>query len=196
MSHRGITMADPSEPVLRKPTPEDAVSVNRLIASCPPLDGNSVYCNLLQCTHFDGTSIAAEIEGELAGFISAYLLPARSNTLFVWQVAVAAFARGRGLAKHMLHQLLQRDFCREVNYLETTITPGNTGSRVLFTSFARFLETGCEESLLFDRDRHFGGDHDSELLLRIGPFQTELIGIGAGVEKPSELSFDNRENSA
>ena len=36
--------------MLRPPTAEDASRVARLIASSPPLDVNSVYCNLLQCT--------------------------------------------------------------------------------------------------------------------------------------------------
>ena len=52
----------------------------------------------------------------------------------------------------------------------------------MFASLAEFLGCDCEESVLFDQDRHFNGSHDSEVLLRIGPFQTELIGVGARQE--------------
>lgn len=196
MSYKVAKPAPRPHPVLRKPVPQDAIAVNLLINSSPPLDGNSVYCNLLQCTHFAETSIAAELEGQLAGFISGYLIPERQDTLFIWQVAVAAAARGKGLAKSMLYQLLLRDRCREINYLETTITSENKASRAMFESMAEFLESDCEESLLFDRDRHFNGTHDSELLLHIGPFHTELIGIGTGQKHNSLFITDHQENTA
>ena len=81
---------------LRQPTATDGANLFELVAQCPPLDGNSMYCNLLQCSHFADTSVAAETDGELVGFISAYRVPERRDTLFVWQVAVGASARGRG----------------------------------------------------------------------------------------------------
>ena len=196
MSNKGAEPANRPQPVLRKPVPEDAFAVNQLIMRCPPLDGNSVYCNLLQCTHFAETCIAAELEGELVGFISGYMIPERPNTLFIWQVAVAEAARGRGLARTMLSELLQRDRCREVNYLETTITPDNKASRALFQSLAEFLESDCEESILFDRHRHFADEHASECLLRIGPFQTELIGVGPGMEQKPQSLPDYQERTA
>ena len=191
MSYSSIKPVDRDQPVLRAPGPGDAHGVHRLINNCPPLDGNSLYCNLLQCTHFAQTSICAELEGEIVGFVSGYLLPERPNTLFIWQVAVDAGARGQGLARRMLYQLLRRDCCREINYLETSVTPDNKASRALFDSIAEVLQCYCDESLLFDRDRHFKGTHDSELLLRIGPFHAELIGIEAGLENNSPLPNEN-----
>ena len=44
---------------------EDGLAVNRLIASCPPLDTNSTYCNFLQCLHFAETSVLAEKDGKV-----------------------------------------------------------------------------------------------------------------------------------
>src|SRR5690606_42164986 len=65
-----------------------------LVARCQPLDTNSVYCNLLQCSDFADTAIAAEdANGQLVGFISGYRPPSRPDTLFVWQVAVDASMR-------------------------------------------------------------------------------------------------------
>ncbi|MFV8781356.1 diaminobutyrate acetyltransferase [Microbulbifer sp. SA54] len=158
------------EVVLRRPVSEDGASVHQLIGSCPPLDENSLYCNLLQASHFSATSVAAELNGELVGFISGYIIPERPNTLFIWQVAVAEQGRGMGLAGRMLREILAREVCREVAYLETTITPDNDASWALFRSLARKLEADCKDSVMFDRERHFKGRHDSEMLLRIGPF--------------------------
>jgi len=91
------------------PSPSDGASVFRLINQCPPLDTNSMYCNLLQCTHFAKTSVAAVqnngAEKDLLGFISGYLKPENKNTLFIWQVAVDERARGIGLAGSMLKHL-------------------------------------------------------------------------------------------
>ncbi len=159
---------------LRPPLPEDGARVHQLVRECPPLDTNSIYCNLLQCTHFARTSVAAMQENDpnnnLLGFISAYLIPDRNNTLFIWQVAVSEQARGLGLAGNMLKQILDRPQCTQVSSLETTITESNQASWALFNSLAKKLETRLEKSDMFDRDKHFAGKHDSEFLARLGPF--------------------------
>ncbi len=152
------------------PTAADGGALHRLIARCPPLDTNSLYCNLLQCTHFSATSIVARRGGELVGAISGYRLPDAPDTLFVWQVAVAPSMRGEGLALHMLLELLRRPACHSVCRLHTSVTPENTASRALFTALARRLSAPLSEQLWFARDREFGGAHADEILLAIGPF--------------------------
>lgn len=155
---------------LRQPVSEDGASVHSLIAACPPLDPNSIYCNLLQCSHFSATSVAAEVENELMGFVSGYLLPERNDTLFIWQVAVGEKGRGCGLATQMLQHLLDRPVCERVTYLETTITESNQASWRLFERLAKTFSAEIKRTVMFDRDRHFNGRHDSETLVRIGPF--------------------------
>lgn len=144
------------------------MSVFRLVAACPPLDTNSSYCNLLQCSHFASTSIVAERNGEMAGFISGYRVPDRPDTLFVWQVAVAEQARGMGLASRMLIELMARPDLKEVSYLETTITEDNAASWALFRAVAKQWGAEFNASNWMDKEQHFDGDHDSEALVRIG----------------------------
>lgn len=153
----------------RPPSPEDGLSVFRLVAQCPPLDPNSIYCNLLQCSHFANTSVAAVNHGELVGFVSGYLVPDRPDTLFIWQVAVGESARGQGLATQMLRHILKRPQCGQVSYVETTITSSNRASWALFEGLAKKFDTELASLLLFDREKHFGGGHDSEMLVRVGP---------------------------
>lgn len=155
---------------LHTPTAEHGMSVYELIKACPPLDTNSAYCNLLQCCHFAETSVLATLDGEAVGFISGYRLPGKPNRLFIWQVAVSEKARGQGLAKSMLRNLLQRESCQGVSYIETTITESNAASWALFEALARELNTGITRSVMFDRERHFNGAHDTEMLAEIGPF--------------------------
>lgn len=157
---------------LRQPTDRDGYSLNQLVARCQPLDTNSVYCNLLQCTDFSDTAIAAEnAQGALVGFISGYCPPARPDTLFVWQVAVDDSLRGQGLALRMLLALVERAAQQQgVRYLETTISPDNTASQALFLKAFRSLNTPYTTRTLFARAAHFAGLHEDEILYRAGPF--------------------------
>jgi diaminobutyrate-2-oxoglutarate transaminase len=154
----------------RKPGSEDGALVHALIEQCPPLDTNSMYCNLLQCSHFADTSVAVFHQGSVVGFVSGYLVPARPDTLFVWQVAVSEVARGQGLARRMITHILDRPACAQVTHLETTITADNQASWALFESVARTMNTDLKRSVMFDKRQHFQGGHDTEMLARIGPF--------------------------
>jgi L-2,4-diaminobutyric acid acetyltransferase len=153
----------------RIPTADDARGIADLIAACPPLDPNSLYCNLLQCTHFAGTAIVAERAGAVDGWISGYCLPDAPDTLFVWQVAVHERARGSGLAVAMLTQLLARAGLARTRWLKTTVTPSNEASRRMFARFARQRGAALRVEPCFDRSRHFGDRHESEELISIGP---------------------------
>ena len=155
---------------IRRPTPTDGHQLFDLVAQCPPLDANSMYCNLLQCSHFADTSAAAEQQGKLVGFVSGYLVPERPNTLFVWQVAVSGEARGKGVATRLITHILNRAQCQNVNWIETTVTKSNDAPWALFKGLAGKLKTELKQSLMFDENRHFNGRHDSEFLARIGPF--------------------------
>ncbi|WP_328585429.1 diaminobutyrate acetyltransferase [Croceicoccus estronivorus] len=148
---------------------EDGPAVTALIASCPPLDPNSAYCNLLQCSHFSDTCIVAECDGKVVGWISGYRLPQDASRFFVWQVAVSSSQRGRGLAGKMLDGLLERDEATGVTHVLTTVTRDNDASRAMFRNWANRHDAPLNESELFDRDRHFAGKHDSEWQIAIGP---------------------------
>lgn len=164
-----------SQPIkFRKPVLTDGMSVYQLIQSCPPLDTNSSYCNFLQCGHFSSTSVAAERDGELVGFISGYIVPERPDTLFIWQVAVDKQARGLGLASKMLTQLLNRDICNDVHFLETTITEDNLPSWNLFKRLAKHIDAELQSAVWLDKQIHFNDQHDSESLVRLGPFNLEV----------------------
>ncbi len=154
---------------LRPPRPEDGAEVHRLVARCKPLDENSMYCNLLQCSHFAETCCCAEVNGELVGFVSAYCPPGQADTLFIWQVAVSEAARGQGLASRMIQSLLKREHCAHIQFIEATITPSNKASWALFTRLAEAYQTELNHSPMFDRHDHFNDQHDSEECVRIGP---------------------------
>ena len=153
----------------RRPTAADGPAITALIAASPPLDTNSAYCNLLQCSDFSGTCVIAERAGQIVGWISGYRPPASPDVFFVWQVAVSAAARGMGLAGRMLDELVSRPELRGAATLTTTITEGNAASWALFTAFARRHAATLTKSPRFEREAHFAGAHDTELEARISP---------------------------
>ncbi len=158
-----------NEIVCRRPTRADASAVHALVRSSPPLDVNSTYAYLLLCTHFAATSAVAECDGAIVGFVSGYLEPEAPDTLFIWQVAVAPTARGRGVGRRLLDEVIARPACAGVRYLETTIGPDNDASWRLFRGFARAHAAACESRTAFS-GADFGAEtHDDEQLLRIGP---------------------------
>ena len=155
--------------VLRQPKKQDGIHVHHLIASCKPLDINSLYCNILQCHHFSDTSILAELNGKIVGFISGYRLPEQPDTLFVWQVAVSPEVRGSGLATRMLSSLIKRHQ-DNISFLHTSITESNAASWNTFRRIAKQFDAPLNSDVLFDRDQHLDGKHDTEFLVQIGPF--------------------------
>jgi L-2,4-diaminobutyric acid acetyltransferase len=72
----------------------------------------------------------------------------------------------------MLQHLLARDEASSTRYLETTVSPSNTASRRMFQRFADLIDAPVNEQMLFDRDAFGNEDHEEEVLLKIGPFET------------------------
>jgi L-2,4-diaminobutyric acid acetyltransferase len=164
---------------ITQPEVSHGAQIHRLVAACEPLDLNSRYAYLLLCEHFADTCALARMGDQVVGFVSAYRPPERADTIFVWQVAVDAGNRGKGLAASMLHEILQRPQVRGCRYLETTVSPSNTPSRRLFHGLAHRLNAAVSESPLFTEDAFDEQDHECEMLIRIGPFQGKQRGVNS-----------------
>ncbi len=154
---------------IRKPKIEDGNLIYHLVQKCQPLDINSLYSYLIICAHFDQTSVLAEINNEIVGYISAYINPKQNETLFVWQVAVSPNMRGKGLATKMINDILKREDIQPINFIETTVTPSNQASKSLFKKIASQLDTNLEKFPFFTSDLFGESNHEEELLFRIGP---------------------------
>ncbi len=149
----------------------DGAALWRLAKESKTLDLNSSYSYLLWCRDFAGTSaVARGADGEPVGFVTGYVRPDRPGTLLVWQVAVDSAHRGLGIAAALLDGLTAR-LADElgITRVETTITPGNTASERLFTSFAARHGADLTREVLFPADLFPDGPHDPEVLYRIGP---------------------------
>lgn len=163
-----MTQTTHNDLIFRKPTLNDGLAIYELIKSSPPLDLNSSYLYFLQASHFADTCVVAEQNGQIVGFVSAYLQPDKPTTLFVWQVAVAESQRGKGLAKSLLTALaLQQPSDSHITEMACTISPSNTASQSLFRSFAKTHNLILNSTAFISED-HFGAaSHEAEDLYTV-----------------------------
>ena len=165
-----------SEVLIRRPKRTDGLAVNALIARSPPLDTNSLYCNLLQCTHFSDTSAVADCGSDIVGFASGYLVPGRMGpALFIWQVAVDQEFRGQSIGRNLILDIWARRCCANTQWIELTIGLENGASWNLFEGIARELGARTRREVMFDRQLDFDDQHESEIKLRIGPIARHAI---------------------
>ncbi|WP_280431727.1 diaminobutyrate acetyltransferase [Nocardia brasiliensis] len=157
-----------TELVLRKPRVEDGAQLWRIAKNSEVLDVNSSYAYLLWCRDFAETTVVAEMQGRVVGFVIGYLRPQAPDTVFVWQVAVDRAMRGRGAGAQLLHALLNTVAPQSVTTLETTISPDNAASIALFGSVARQRGARMTKRPLFDTGV-FPDGHESEDLYLIAP---------------------------
>ncbi|GEN44607.1 diaminobutyrate acetyltransferase [Alkalibacillus haloalkaliphilus] len=153
-----------------KPTVEDGSEMWELVNNSS-LDQNSAYKYIMMCEHFAETCVVAKEDNKVVGFVTAFIPPERQDVVFVWQIGVDASQRGKGLASRILNELIQRESCRDVRFLQATVTPSNKASQSLFKGFARNLGTKCEVSECFPEELFPSDEHEEELSFLIGPIE-------------------------
>lgn len=150
---------------------EDGSEMWNLVRESKVLDLNSPYSYLMMSKFFSNTSLVARSNEKLAGFVTAFHLPQKQDTLFVWQIGVEKSFQGKGLGTQLLRQLLHQNISQDICYLEATISPSNLASQALFRGIAKQLKTTCEVAECFGEELFPGDSHEKELLFRIGPIK-------------------------
>jgi L-2,4-diaminobutyric acid acetyltransferase len=126
----------------------------------------------LWCRDFANTSVVARAGDHVVGFVTGYRRPDHPEVLVVWQVAVDAGARGRGVAGRLLDELVAR--VPRITVLETTITHDNAASQALFGAFAERHGATIDRTELFGSDV-LGAEHEPEFLHRISPIDQGMV---------------------
>ncbi len=155
----------------RKPTVQDGSEIWGLVKSTGVLDVNTPYAYLMLGKYFADTCVVAEEKDQIIGFVSAFLPPGSSETVFVWQVAVHHEHRGKGIGGRLLNELLKRKTCENVRYLEATVSPSNIPSQKLFHGLAQRLNCPCVISEGFTEEMFPESGHEAEPTYVIGPFK-------------------------
>lgn len=148
----------------RHPVLKDGLALYELVKACPPLDVNSSYLYFLQASHFAKSCMLAELNGEIVGFVSGYRRPDAVEDLFIWQVAVSEKARGQGLAKRMIDQLLKAQIKNEapLSAISCTIGPSNLASQGLFKSLAKQHGLNMKVTPFIEAEQFGDDQHEAE----------------------------------
>jgi diaminobutyrate-2-oxoglutarate transaminase len=165
---RATSITAPDAVKFRSPKISDGVRLWEIARDSRVLDLNSSYSYILWCRDFAATSVVSDVDGRAVGFVTGYIRQDSPTTFFVWQVAVDADQRGKGLAGRMLNELLDRLTPQGITHLETTISPDNEASIALFTALARTRGTEIRKSDLF-APNDFPDSHEAEELYTVGP---------------------------
>lgn len=165
-------VGEQSDVLLRRPEMPDGARVWEIARDSKVLDLNTSYAYLLWCHDFADTSVVAEVDGRVVGFVTGFRRPTAPDVFMLWQVAVDADQRGNKLAGRMIHNLLDRLVENGVRWLHTTVAPDNEPSLRLFHGVARDRGVAIERHD-FITPEHFPDDgedkHQPEDLYTIGP---------------------------
>ncbi|MGO4887983.1 diaminobutyrate acetyltransferase [Anaerobacillus sp. MEB173] len=156
-----------------EPDVDDGAAMWELVKDSGVLDLNSSYSYLMMCEFFSKTCLAVKnSKNELVGFVTAFHPPKKKDVIFVWQIGVAKSERGKGLGSKILNALLNLPTCKDVKYLEATISPSNIASQSLFRGIARKKNTNCVVLECFPEEVFpTEGNHEPEMTYRIGPLK-------------------------
>ena len=78
--------------------------------------------------HFGPTSLVAESEGELAGFLIGFVSPAKAQTAYVHFIGVDPGRRGSGLGTELYRRFFESARAAGCRRVECITSPVNTGS--------------------------------------------------------------------
>lgn len=153
---------------IQEPAAGDGQDLWRLARDSGELDLNSPYSYLLWCRDFSSTSVVARAGQAAVGFVTGYRRPGADDVLFVWQVAVDPAYRGQRIGVRMLDAIAEAARRLGCRYIEATVTPDNTASARMFSSFARAHGAQFRVTEGFGAEM-FPDNHRPEDLIRIGP---------------------------
>lgn len=151
----------------------DAGDIWSMVVDTGMVEENSAYAYLLLCDHFGATTHVARRSGELVGFVTAYRIPRRPDTCFVWQVGVSEAARGAGLATRLIDAAVNAGDDGGARWLEATVTEDNDASNRLFRRWAERRSCPWDLSEGYERAL-FPRPHEAERCYRIGPLRPNL----------------------
>lgn len=173
-------------PVLRTPEPVDGVRIAALAEGLASGNARDIPEALVGRGAFRETSVLAELDGQLLGWISAYILPYDPQTLFIWTVEVVEADRDVGISALMLGYLMRQEACAGVTRVQTVISCDEDRPWELFRRFARWQHSRMNVQPYFTQALTPHKRHENENLVTICLPESTRSGVKTAM--PTEAS--------
>ncbi|MFI2549161.1 diaminobutyrate acetyltransferase [Streptomyces rochei] len=164
------TTASRVRPEYRTPRVEDAQAMWQMVHESDELDDNSPYYYALWCRDFADTSLVAELENEVIGFLTGYFRPEQPDTYLVWQEAAKPRHGIPMLGVHLFERAADRAVRNGARYIEATVSADNKAIIMVLKKCAKRFRASVHTEVLFPASL-FPEDHHDEVLYRIGPIE-------------------------
>lgn len=155
------------KPIVRFPSEEDSAEVMELINESEISKYAALSRNILQKDLLSETSVVAELDGQIVGWMAAYKLPHDLETLFVWQLIVSEDERGLGLGSLMINSALNRDICEGVERVQTAIEADDGDTWRSFKRFAHSKNTDLNVETDYTHSLHKSKLDASECIVTV-----------------------------
>lgn len=157
--------------MLRHPTREDAQAMLDVVLATNaenPKGGLDIYALSSyerMAGPFSETSMIAEENGKVVGFITGFLLPGKDDPeLFIWQIGVPPEHQGKGIGPSMQIRLAEQ---LNVQRILTTIEGVNEQSQGAFWKLAGYMGSKLEPTGQVVSGEILGNGHDTEIYFEI-----------------------------
>jgi predicted GNAT superfamily acetyltransferase len=95
--------------------------------------------------HFAGTSVVAERDGALVGFLIGFLSADRATEAYIHFVGVAPAARGAGVGRTLYERFFEASRAHGRTHVRCVTTPTNSASIAFHAAMGFRVEPGGEE---------------------------------------------------
>ena len=152
---------------LRPTEATDGLAVYKLAKSSVELESTPCSSFYSLCGDFSHTSIVAEINGRIIGFVGGYRPPERENTLVVKTVVVDQEVRKMGLASEMLSDLVSRLSTVGVVTLEAIAKSSSEVAAALFNGYAEKHSVEVSKVDYLTSEQLDGGDAEVKYIIKL-----------------------------
>ncbi|WP_349646354.1 GNAT family N-acetyltransferase [Candidatus Parabeggiatoa sp. HSG14] len=121
---------------------EDIQSVLDLINECSYVEKHSPFVYWVLSNYFGNVTLVGHDSNRIMGFVSSIIGSEPRKSAYIWQIAVDAKWRRKGIARTLIRHLFKEYEKQEIEAVEFSIAPNNNASLALFSN--TIVEIGLE----------------------------------------------------
>ena len=123
--------------IIRNCTVEDVDRVRRFVDLCKPLELHTPFTYWTIFNYFSNLCFLMMEDGELIGFISGIRSSLDKDVVYLWQIGISKYYRGKNYASLLIDHLIKGAIFLDCNKIQVSISPENQSSYNTFLKYAK-----------------------------------------------------------